>query len=123
GDLYFTESAGSRIAHLPASALVPGAPTSPSQTGVSTSPGAETLVPLEEFDFIPRDSIPLGIAISASGDIWFTLNNGNAIGNFLAHLQQITATSTGGTVQVFDVHFNPVRTFTPFPGYLGPVSL
>jgi streptogramin lyase len=101
GDLYFTEAASSRIGRLPASALAVGAPTS----GVP---------PLEEFDFIPRDSAPLGITIDKGGDIWFTLNNGNAIGNFLSHLQQLTITGTGSTVQVYDVHLNLVRAFQPF---------
>ena len=123
GDLYFTETASSRIGRLPASALASGAPTTPANQTPGNSPGASLLVPLEEFDFIPRDSIPLGITISGSGDIWFTLNNGNAVGNFLAHLQQITATATGGKVQIFDVHFNQVREFTPFAGFTGPLSL
>ena len=110
GDLYFTEAASSRIGRLPASALAQGAP------GFGSPP-------LEEFDFIPRDSVPLGIAISPTGDIWFTLNNGNAVGNFLAHLQQLTATATGPTVQVYDVKLQPVRTFEPFAGYQGELSL
>lgn len=110
GDLYFTEAASGRIGRLPASALAVGAPTAGSP-------------PLEEFDFIPRDSVPLGITISAGGDIWFTLNNGNAVGNFLSHLQQLTATATGPTIQVYDVHLQPVRTFTPFLGFPGPLAL
>jgi streptogramin lyase len=110
GDLYFTETASSRIGRLPASALAVGAPTS----GVP---------PLEEFDFIPRDSAPLGITISSGGDIWFTLNNGNSIGNFLSHLQQLTITATGSQVQVYDVHLNLVRTFTPFLNFPGPLSV
>ncbi|MCI0705740.1 MAG: DUF4331 domain-containing protein [Planctomycetia bacterium] len=57
------------------------------------------------------------------GDIWFTLNGTNAVGTFLAHLQQLTATATGGTVQIHDVHLQPVRSFTPFPGFQGPLSL
>ncbi len=110
GDLYFTESSSGRIGRLPASALAVGAPTSGSP-------------PLEEFDFVPAGSVPLGLTISPAGDIWFTLNNGNAVGSFLAHLQQLTATATGPTVRVFDVKVQPVRTFDPFPGFKGNLSL
>jgi len=56
GDLYFTETASSRVGRLPASALAVGAPTS----------GAP---PLEEFDFIPATSAPIGITIASDGDI------------------------------------------------------
>lgn len=110
GNLYFTESASGRIGRLPASALVPGAPTS----GVP---------PLEEFDFIPAGSIPLGITTSGNNDIWFTLNEGNAIGNFLAHLLQLTVATNGNTVQVYDTHLNPVSSFTPFPTYTGQFNV
>ena len=106
GDLYFTEAASSRIGRLSASALIPGKPTSGSP-------------PLEEFDFIARDSTPLGITTDSKGDIWFTLNSGNAIGTFLAHLEQITVTATGTTAQVFDRNLKPVSQFTPFPGFAG----
>jgi streptogramin lyase len=123
GDLYFTEAASSRIGRLPSSALAEGAPQSPGAQTPGTSPGASTLVPLEEFDFVPRDSVPLGITISETGDIWFTLNNGNALANFFAHLQQLTATATGPMVQEVDVHFNPVRSFQAFDGYNGNLSL
>jgi len=51
------------------------------------------------------------------------LNNGNAIANFLAHLQQLTAAATGPTVNVYDIHVNLVRSFTPFPTYMGTLSL
>src|SRR5262249_32848080 len=76
GDLYFPEAASGGMGRPPASALAPGAPTSGSP-------------PLEEFDFIPAGSVPLGITIAPGGDIWFTLNATNAIGTFLAHLQQL----------------------------------
>src|SRR5262245_37098589 len=106
GNLYFTEAASSRLGRLPANALAPGRPT----TGAP---------PLEEFDFIARDSVPLGIALSGSDDIFFTLNGGNAIATFEAHLAQITAAAAGPTMQVLDSHLNLVRTFTPFPRYQG----
>ncbi len=110
GDLYFTEAASGRIGRLPASALAPGKPTS----------GAP---PLEEFDFIPATSTPLGITIDAQGDIWFTLNAADAIATFQAHLVQLTAAATGPTVQVYDIRLQLVRSFTPFPGFAGPLSV
>lgn len=115
GNLYFTETASSRIGKLPANALVPGRPTSGNP-------------PLEEFDFIARDSAPLGLAlagvdIAGSEDIFFTMNNGNAIGTFAAHLAQITAVATGPQVKILDIHLNEVRTFTPFPGYAGDLNV
>ncbi len=110
GNLYFTESASSRIGKLPAGSLAVGRPTSGSP-------------PLEEFDFIARDSVPLGLALDGSDDIFFTLNAGNGIGTFEAHLAQITAAATGPTVQVLDTHLNEVRSFTPFPDFQGTVSV
>ena len=110
GNLYFTETASGRLGRLPANALNPGRPTSGTP-------------PLEEFDFIARDSAPLGIALSGSDDIFFTLNNGNAIATFEAHLAQITATAAAGTINVFDIHLNPVRSFAAFEGYTGQVSV
>ena len=110
GNLYFTEAASGRIGRLPASALVPGQPKS----GVP---------PLEEFDFIPAGSVPLGITTDEKGDIWFTLNAGNAVGNFISHLQQLTATAAGPTVQIFDTFLNEVRSFQPFPDFKGSINL
>ncbi|MBM3979554.1 MAG: DUF4331 domain-containing protein [Planctomycetes bacterium] len=113
GNLYFTEAGSGRLGRLPANALNPGRPTS-------------GMPPLEEFDFVARDSVPLGIAIAGetgSEDIFFTLNGGNAIATFEAHLAQITAAGVGPTIQVFDIHLNPVRTFTPFAGYQGNLSV
>jgi streptogramin lyase len=110
GNLYFTEAGAGRLGRLPANALNPGRPTSGSP-------------PLEEFDFIARDSVPLGIAVSNSDDVFFTLNGGNAIATFEAHLAQITAAAAGPTIQVFDIELNPVRTFTPFAGFQGELSL
>src|SRR5262249_12467678 len=37
--------------------------------------------------------------------------------------KQLAATATGTTVQVYDVHLNPVRSFTPFPGFGGSFSV
>lgn len=110
GDLYFTEAASGRIGRLSASALIPGRPTSGSP-------------PLEEFDFIPTTSAPLGITTDTLGDIWFTLNGANAIGTFLAHLEQITITSTGPTVQVFDRNLQQVSQFSPYPGFQGGINV
>ena len=110
GDLYFTEAASGRIGRLSASALIPGRPTSGSP-------------PLEEFDFIPSTSAPLGITTDGKGDIWFTLNGTNAIGYFIAHLEQVSVTATGSTVQVFNRKLEEVRSFTPFPGFQGTVSV
>ena len=106
GDLYFTEAASGRIGRLSASALIPGRPTSGSP-------------PLEEFDFIATTSTPLGITTDGKGDIWFTLNAGNAVGTFLAHLEQITVTATGTTAQVYNRNREPVSRFTPFPDFRG----
>ncbi len=106
GDLYFTMSASGRVGRLPAASLIPGKPTSGSP-------------PFEEFDFILRDDVPLGITTDKNGDIWFTQNEGNAIGFFQAHLSQLTVTATGTVAQVFDRNFNPVGQFTPYPGFPG----
>lgn len=110
GDLYFTEAASGRIARLPAHALAVGAT-------IKGSP------PLEEFDFIPANSTPLGIAVDAIGDIFFTLNAANGVGTFQAHLAQITVTSTGTLAQVFDRNLKPVSQFTAFPGFLGTFTI
>jgi streptogramin lyase len=113
GNLYFTEAGSGRLGRLPANALNPGRPTS-------------GMPPLEEFDFIARDSVPLGIALggeTGNEDIFFTLNNGNAIGTFAAHLAQITIVATGSSIEVLDIDLDSVRTFTPFVGYEGPLNL
>ena len=115
GNLYFTETASSRIGKLPANALAPGRPTFGTP-------------PLEEFDFIARDSAPLGLAlagpdVAGSEDIFFTLNNGNAVATFAAHLAQITAVATGPSVTVYDIHLLEVRTFSPFTGYQGTLNV
>lgn len=106
GDLYFTMPASGRIGRLPAASLLPGRPTSGSP-------------PLEEFDFIRRTAVPLGIALDSEGDIYFTQNEGNAIGFFEAHLGQLTVTATGRTIQTFDRDLNPVSQYEPFAGFGG----
>ncbi|HYH68741.1 MAG TPA: hypothetical protein VD866_28875, partial [Urbifossiella sp.] len=104
GDLYFTMAASGRLGRLPANALAPGRPTSGSP-------------PLEEFDFIPANSTPLGLALDDNGDIFFTLNARDSVAFFQAHLVQITVAAVGPEVRVYDIHLNEVRRFTPFPGF------
>lgn len=111
GNLYFTQAAGGRIARFTTSALLPGQPTS----------GA---VPLIEFaDNLTAASTPLGLTNDSNGDIWFTLNATNSVARFDTPIAQLTAVATGGTVQVYDVNLNLIRSFTPFPGFNGPLSV
>jgi len=110
GDLYFTMTASGRIGRLPASALAPGRPTSGTP-------------PLEEFDFIPAASAPLGLALDDNDDIFFTLNARDSVAFFQAHLVQITVAATGPEVRVYDTHLDEVSRFTPFPGFAGSVSV
>jgi streptogramin lyase len=110
GELYFTMAASGRIGRLPASALATGRPTSGEP-------------PLEEFDFIPAVSTPLGLALDDNKDIFFTLNAGNAVAFFQAHLLQITVAVTGSEARFYDTHLNEVRRVTPFPGFTGTISV
>src|SRR5439155_1718448 len=99
-NLYFTEGGLDKIGRITTAGAV-------MEFGQGITPGAQ----------------PQGITLGPDNALWFTENAGDRIGRFGLPPVQITVASTGPTIAVYDVHFQLLRQFTPFPGFPGPTTV